>query len=72
MSRPQVLMSVILTLLFVTGGPVKAQKLAVSDAECQQAQKSCWNKCPVSPKQKHDDCKQVCDARAMSCYVSPK
>ena len=72
MSRSQVLMSVILALLFVTGGPVKTPKLAVSDAECQQAQESCRNKCPASPKQRYDDCKKICDARAMSCYMSPK
>jgi hypothetical protein len=63
---------VILTLLFVAGGPARAQKLAVSDAECLRAQESCEKKCPVSPKQRYDDCKKVCDARAMSCYMGAK
>ncbi len=72
MARSQVLASVILALLFVAGGPARAQKLAVTDAECQQVQMSCRNKCPVSPKQKHDDCVKVCDAQALSCYMGAK
>jgi len=69
MTRSQVLVSVILALLFVAGGPVGVQKLAASDAECQQAQMSCRNKCPVSPKQKHDDCVKVCDSHALMSYM---
>ena len=69
MTRSQVLASVILALLFVAGGPVRAQKLAASVAECAQAQESCRNKCPVSPKQKHDDCMKVCDSKALACYM---
>jgi hypothetical protein len=72
MSRSQVLASVILALLLVAGGPVRAQKLAMSDAECLQAQESCEKRCPASPKQRHDDCKKVCDARALSCYMGVK
>ncbi len=46
--------------------------MAASDAECLQAQMSCKKKCPVSPKQKHDDCVKVCDSRALACYMGIK